>query len=98
MAARPAHAALLLPAGRALGCGALEAAWPETEEEARGIAASKPGDEGSSVWRDPSVTSCVDLSDELLPPQGIEHRPDGDRRLSIPGEQENPIEQPRCHR
>jgi len=33
--ARPAHAVLLLPPGRALGCGVVEAAWPESEEEAR---------------------------------------------------------------
>jgi hypothetical protein len=35
--ARPAHAVLLLPPGRALGSGVVEAAWPESEKDARDL-------------------------------------------------------------
>ena len=36
----------------------------ESEKEAREMAAKQSGDEGGSTWRDPALTTCVELKAE----------------------------------
>ena len=42
-----------------------------SEDQARGLAARNPGDEGAGFWLDPSVTVCKLIGAALGTPSGV---------------------------